>query len=184
MNPDEVKPSQKPYDWLGHGFYIWENNYSRALQWAEDKKRRDGTISVPAAVGVVYQLEHCLDFTDTEFIEILPTYYNFFKDEFEISGKELPKNKDSSEDKHQDLVLRELDCAVIEYLHKKMEEEIENDINLKGFSGLKKIDTVRGIFTEGGPAFEGAGIQAKNHIQICIRNFNCIKGFFVPRNEM
>ena len=24
----------------------------------------------------------------------------------------------------------------------------------------------------------------KNHIQICIRNPNCIKGFFIPRYEM
>jgi hypothetical protein len=39
------------------------------------------------------------------------------------------------------------------------------------------------VFTEGGPAFPGAGIQEKNHIQICIRNSNSIKGFFLPRKE-
>jgi hypothetical protein len=31
---------------------------------------------------------------------------------------------------------------------------------------------------EGGPAFEGAGIYEKSYVQICIRNPDCIKGFF------
>jgi hypothetical protein len=31
-NPNEIKISQKPFDWLGHGLYFWENNYERALQ--------------------------------------------------------------------------------------------------------------------------------------------------------
>jgi hypothetical protein len=42
---------------------------------------------------------------------------------------------------------------------------------------LQHFDTSRGIFTEGGPAFEGAGIQKKNHIQICIRNKTVLKHF-------
>lgn len=28
---------------------------------------------------------------------------------------------------------------------------------------------------------EGAGIKEKSHIQICVRNTNCIKGYFLPR---
>jgi hypothetical protein len=39
-NPDVVKISKESFDWLGHGFYLWENNYERALQWAVDKKKR------------------------------------------------------------------------------------------------------------------------------------------------
>ena len=96
----------------------------------------------------------------------------------------LPINKNLPKDKHHDLILRELDCAVIEYIHQKMEEKIKSDILTKGFSEFSPFDTVRGVFTEGGPAFEGAGIQAKNHIQICVRNFNCIKGLFIPREEI
>ena len=91
--------------------------------------------------------------------------------------------KDLPKDEYHVLILRELDCAVIEYLHQKIEEQINSDIITKGYSELKRFDTVRGIFTEGGPAFDGAGIQTKNHIQICIRNLNCIKGFFIPRKE-
>lgn len=182
-NPNTVKKSQETYDWLGNGFYVWENNYERAHQWAKDKKRR-GTLKTPSVVGVVYLLEHCLDFTDSEFIDILSDYHELLKEDLKIGGKTLPRNKDLAEDLHHDLILRELDCAVIEYLHQKMDEKINQDEMEAGFSKLRRFDTVRGVFTEGGPAFDGAGIQSKNHIQICIRNLNCIKGFFIPREEI
>lgn len=180
--PDIVKKSQEIFDWLGNGFYVWENNYERAYKWALDKKAR-GTLDIPSVVGVVYQLDYCLDFTDSEFIDILSSYYNLMKDDLLFTGKELPKNKDLPKDKYHDLILRELDCAVIEYLHQKIDEQIIADISAKSFSEFRHFDTIRGIFTEGGPAFDGAGIQTKNHIQICIRNLNCIKGFFIPRKE-
>ncbi len=181
--PDNVKSSQEAFDWLGHGFYIWENNYERALQWAKDKKKR-GALLQPSVVGVVYQLNNCLDFTDSAYINSLVIYYELMKKELELSEIDLPKNKNLPKDKNHDLILRELDCAVIQYLHRKVDEEILLQHEQFGFSELKKFDTVRGIFTEGGPAFEGAGIQTKNHIQICIRNLNCIKGFFIPRKEV
>lgn len=179
-NPNKIKKSQEKFDWLGNGFYIWENNFERALKWAEDKLER-GTVTNPSVVGVIYQLDYCLDFTDSQFIGVLCDYYELLKTDLEFTGKKLPHNKDVKRDAHQDLVLRELDCAVIEYLHQKIEDAIKNDEEEKGFSEIRRFDTARGIFTEGGPAYEGAGIQAKNHIQICIRNLNCIKGFFIPR---
>ena len=36
-------------------------------------------------------------------------------------------------------------------------------------------------FQEGKDAFEGSGIKEKSHIQICVRNTDCIKGYFLPR---
>ncbi len=105
------------------------------------------------------------------------------KSDLKMAGKTLPQNKDLPSDQYKDLILRELDCTTIEYIHQKIEEQIIEETSNQGHSKLKRFDTVRGIFTEGGPAFEGAGIQAKNHIQICIRNLNCIKGFFIPRKE-
>lgn len=182
-NPDKVRKSGETFDWLGHGFYVWENNYKRALKWAEDKKAR-GKIKTPSVVGVIYQLEYCLDFTDSNFIDIVSDYYSLMKDDFSFIGKDLPQNRNLPKDEFNDLILRELDCAVIEYLHQKIGEQIKKDTSEKRYSELKPFDTVRGVFTEGGPAFEGAGIQTKNHIQICIRNLNCIKGFFIPRKDI
>jgi len=182
LYPDKVKKSQEKFDWLGNGFYVWENNYTRALNWAEDKQKR-GSINTPSVVGVVYQLDYCLDFTDSEFIELLPVYFELMKSDLSLANKNLPINKDLAEDQHHDLIFREKDCAVIEYMHQKINEQIKSDIKQKGYSEYKPFDTARGIFTEGGPAFEGAGIRTKNHIQVCIRNLNCIKGFFIPRKE-
>ena len=36
-------------------------------------------------------------------------------------------------------------------------------------------------FWEGDDLYPGAGMKEKNHIQICIRNIDCVKGFFIPR---
>lgn len=174
--PKKVKISEKPFDWLGHGFYVWENNYDRALQWAKDKEKK-GQIKKASVIGVVFTLDYCLDLIDSEFIKMLSVYYELMQKDFSSIDKELPKNKDVKEDNHKDLLIRELDCAVIQYLHQKIKEEIEQD----NTTLLKEFDSARGVFTEGGPAFPGAGVQKKSHIQICIRNMNCIKGFFLPR---
>lgn len=182
-NPNEIVISQKPYDWLGHGIYFWENNYERALQWAEDKKSR-GTIKNPAVLGAALYLGHCCDLTDSKYINLLATTYAKMARLHQSQNKELPQNRDLPHDKHKDRILRYLDCAVIESMHDVIEEEVQQDISQKGFSETKPFDSTRGIFTEGGPAFEGSGIQSKTHTQICIRNLNCIQGFFLPRKEI
>ncbi|UPK68548.1 hypothetical protein [Chitinophaga filiformis] len=68
--------------------------------------------------------------------------------------------------------------------HAEITNSYVSDIENRGFTDIKMFDTVRGVFTEGGPAFTGAGILEKNHIQICVRNLNSIMGFFVPRTEI
>lgn len=88
---------------------------------------------------------------------MLSVYYELMQKDFYSIEKELPKNKDVKEDEHKDLLIRELDCAVIQYLHQKIKEEIEQD----NTTSLKEFDSVRGVFTEGGPAFPGAGVQKK-----------------------
>ena len=103
--------------------------------------------------------------------------------EYKILNKEIPKNRDIRNDKFTDKIILELDCTLIEYMHQAILEQIAKEIEYQGFSELKIFDSARGVFTEGGPAFPGAGIQERNHIQICIRNSNCIKGFFLPRKE-
>ena len=45
------------------------------------------------------------------------------------------------------------------------------------------IDTVRGVFVEGEPVYEGAGFREKTHIQICVCNISNIKGVFRVPNE-
>lgn len=75
-------------------------------------------------------------------------------------------------EKSKDKVLRYLDCAVIEYTHKFLEEKDQNS-----------FDSVRATFIEGDPIYPSAGFYDKTHIQICIINPNCIKGVFLPRKR-
>jgi hypothetical protein len=47
-----------------------------------------------------------------------------------------------------------------------------------------KYDSVRCLFSEGGPAFEGSFILAKSHVQIAIRNEAAIIGYFKPKIDV
>jgi len=165
------KKSQENFDWLGHGMYFWENNFERARQWSQNKKD-SGKISKTAVVGAVIDLGYCFDLLDSSNIELLKSYFELFRIESELLIKPIPKNLKHSKEKGQDKILRFLDCAVIEYTHKLLEEKKE-----------RPFDSVRAAFIEGNPIYEGAGFYDKNHIQICIKNPNCIKGIFLPRNN-
>lgn len=159
---DSLRPSNNKYDWLGNGIYFWEQNYKRAYEWALDRYGNEG-----AVIGAVLDLGYCLNLTDTSSIELLETGYNLLKMRCDISGIKIPENKASK--KSSDILLRDLDCAVIEQIH---------DFNKE--NNLTEYDSVRGVFTEGLPPYPGAAFLSKTHIQICIRNTACIKGYFRP----
>lgn len=165
-----LKASENKHDWLGAGSYFWENNYERALDFAfspPGKKK----FKTPAVLGAVIDLQFCLDLLDTAYLRLVKDAYRTLSYSASTLGQELPINKRPKNT--QDLLLRELDCAVIESLHFERRE-----------GQLKPFDSVRGVFIEGEELYPGAGFHDKNHIQICIRNPNCIKGFFIPRKEM
>jgi len=175
--------SEDPFDWLGHGMYFWENNADRALEWAQTKQKK-GSLKEAAVLGAVIDLGHCCDLLDSAFIKMVATYYSLMELELKEVGKALPVNRDIKSDVHGDKLLRDLDCATIEFMHKQIRTQYKKDISKKNYSAYKMFDSVRGVFPEGGPAYSGSGFSAKSHIQICIRNANCIKGFFQKREEM
>jgi hypothetical protein len=182
QSTSSIEISQKPYDWLGHGMYFWENNQDRAMEWAHDKKKR-GEIKKPAVIGAVLQLGYCCDLLDKRYIQLLNAYYKSMAASYEALGLDLPKNKDLPNDTHKDKILRVLDCTVIEYMHGEIYKKYLEEVAAQGHSDIKIFESTRGVFTEGGPAFAGAGIFEKSHIQICVRNPDCIKGFFNPRRS-
>ena len=165
-----LKASQNKYDWLGTGFYFWEDNYVRALDFATHPPGKK-QIKYPAVLGAVIELGYCLDLMNMEHIHMVKDSFQNLSESFGMVKRHIPVNKNVGMSK--DILLRELDCAVIENLHK------ERRINNK-----KAFESVRGLFVEGQPIYDGAGFNEKNHIQICIRNPNCIKGFFKPRKEI
>lgn len=151
-----LKPSSNLYDWLGSGIYFWEADPVRGYEWAvENYGLGDADV-----VGAAIHLGRCLNLMSRRDIEALAKTYDLLKNQFDSAGKELPKNGATGKS-------RKLDCAVIEKLHAVRKE-----------NALPSYDTVRGLFTEGGPAFLGSEIQAKTHIQICVRETRVIKGYF------
>ena len=74
LHPEKIRFNQKPFDWLGHGLYFWENNVDRPWQWALEKKDR-GAITEPAVIGAVLRLGHCCDFLESRYIDLLSNYY-------------------------------------------------------------------------------------------------------------
>jgi len=165
-NHIEMRPSCNDYDWLGNGYYFWENNHSRAMLFAEEQQKR-GKIKTPAVLGAFIDLGNCLDLIDSYFLEELREAYKNLKSAFELLGMPLPVNKAIGTT--NDIIIRRLDCAVIQahVTHCSI-----------------RYDSVRGVFWEGDDLYLGAGMKEKNHIQICVREINCIKGFFIPREQI
>jgi hypothetical protein len=156
--------SHNDYDWLGNGIYFWENNPRRALDFAVEFQSRQGKpiINEPYALGAIIDLGHCLNLLDSEFLGVVKRGYILLSRSFKTINKPMPKNTHA---------LRRLDCAVIESVHAYTKDKNNNE---------KQYDTVRAVFTEGKALYSEAGFQEKNHIQICVVNPNCIKGYFRP----
>lgn len=159
---EHLKPSENDYDWLGNGIYFWENSYERAHDWAVAKYGIDARV-----VGAILDLGYCLNMTDYRSTEILKLGYSLLEAYHSFSGTKMPENRKGRSE--TDLLLRNLDCAVIQQIHIYNEE-----------MGYESYDSIRGIFTEGRAVYPGAGFIEKTHTQICIINPNCIKGYFAP----
>ena len=77
---DNFRHSKNSYDWLGNGIYFWENNYQRAIQYAqEDSRRANSTIKTPFALGAILDLGNCLDLLDQKYINFLATAFDVLK---------------------------------------------------------------------------------------------------------
>lgn len=170
-----LNPSRNSYDWLGHGIYFWEFDQERAFSYAADLsvslRSNAPKVSQPGVIGAVIDLGNCLDLMDYQTLQLVRLAYEHLLKGVLGDDQLLPKNKRDS--RSGDLLMRDLDCAVIESLH----EIWVHDLRQPPF------DSVRGVFWEGNELYPNAGFREKDHIQICIRNPNCIKGLFLPRKE-
>lgn len=162
-NPTEgLAPSQNDYDWLGPGQYFWEDSFERALEWAKASPR----IQEPAVLGAVIDLGRCLNLTEAEALGYVRRAHAFMVRLFGETGREMPRNKG------KDFGARFLDCAVFRMLHQTRAKD-----------GFPPFDTVRAFFVEGEPLYEGAGVRDLDHVQLCVRNPRCIRGYFLPPNR-
>lgn len=159
----ELNESHNAYDWLGHGVYFWENSVERAWHWAKQIHGEDGRV-----LGAILDLGNCLNLTDSGSTKLLKEGYEFLCLQYSLKGEPLPVNRKTNSS--GDILLRDLDCAIIESLH-----------DLNELADSPPFDSVRGVFFEGDPIAPGSEFREHTHVQIAICNPNCIKGYFIPR---
>jgi hypothetical protein len=150
----DFRPSENGYDWLGRGIYFWEDGPSRAAEWARNKFGDQG-----AVVQATIDLGHCLNLLDTTHFDRMEDSYQDFVRTYKLLGLTIPRNT------HK---LHKLDYVVIEYY-------CEIFIETHG----KAFGAVRGCFPEGNPLYEGSKILRETHIQVAVRDADCISGVAV-----
>lgn len=160
---DHLIKSEGKFEWLGHGIYFWENDPQRGLEWAQSGNPKRN-IKTPCVVGAIIDLGMCLDLTTQMGLDEISEAFNMLRDSYAALKKELPENKGG-----KDRVKRELDCQVIEALHLYRKDQ-----------GLPPYDSVRAPFLEDEELYVGSGFREGNHIQVAVRNTDCIKGYFHP----
>jgi hypothetical protein len=83
------------------------------------------------------------------------------------AGRAMPVNR-------PDMFMHPLDCSVINYLH-----------TILSHRNQPPVDSVKGIFQEPPELYPRSAFMQKNHIQIAVRNLDCIKGVFrVPKEQL
>ena len=166
-NKVELLGSEKPWDWLGHGIYFWEDSYARAFRWAEDQVGKTGTkVTTPAVIGAVINLGNCLNLVDAEALRLVKAAHETYLEICDMLDTEPARNSGT------EMKARHLDCAVMQTLHLLREEK-----------KLPAFDSVRGFFVEGKALYQNSGFRELDHIQICIRSPKQILGYFWPRGE-
>ncbi|MBV7533215.1 hypothetical protein [Chitinophaga sp. sic0106] len=168
-----LRSSKNSWDWHGDGIYFWQNNYDRAWDYAKNPPK-GVKINTPGVIGAVFNLGNCLDLTDKKWLDLVKYSYDTVEKSFAKVGKKMPVNLNPIDDPtSKDRIIRKLDCAVIKNIHAEIES-----------NKLPPFDSVRGVFFEGNLLYHSAGFHEKTHLQVCIRNPNCIKGYFLPRKEV
>lgn len=169
LGEDHLRLSENDYDWLGSGVYFWENSPHRAADWAQTTQRHERPnkrrVKEAFVLGAVIDPGNCLDLLEAESIDLVEKAHESLLEMFTVAGLAPPKNSRVREE----LLLRRLDCAVINFLHER-----------RAADSMPAFDTIRAAFFEGMPLYPGAGFQRRTHIQICVRNPRQILGYFKP----
>ena len=162
---DDLRSSNNSWDWLAGGIYFWEQNPLRALEYAEESAKglqfNRVPITTPFVLGSIIELGNCLNLVETQSLQILRTAYDGLLKLKEVASEKMAVNNGNN---------RALDCAVIKYIHQSNRE-----------AGKKPFDTIRCAFPEGEEAYPGSKISSRLHIQICVINTDCIKGYYLPK---
>jgi len=156
-----LEPSDNEDDWLGNGIYFWVDSPERAWHWANNHPRRQ-EIRKPFVLGALVYPALCLNLTDYGVMEQLRLAREVLT--ITYRPEEVPENTLMRDGV---TMLRRLDCAVIEAVHRMRKEQNQDP-----------CDSVIGAFEEGKPAFHGAGFRERTHIQLAVRDPDSVVSYF------
>jgi len=169
------KPSNNQYDWLGSGFYLFEADQERALAFAEAaaseplRRLTARPIASPAVVGCIFSIQRCLDMTTSTGRREFENAHLYFQATHLRSGQRTPLNVPVNP-LDEEFLLRGLDRAVFEFIHSKLFQVY----------GFQYYQAVRGAFRQVPEIAPRSGFHRDSHVQIALRDFSCIKGWFLP----
>lgn len=157
------------------GLIFWENSYSRALAWAKFLKEKPGIskrpIKEPFVIGAIIDPGNCLDLSEENSLQIVREAHRNLEYVFKALKRKMPENEPGHKD-DVDLVKRNLDCYVINFLHRMRRRRRQPPFN-----------TIRCPFMEGEALFKGSKFHSKTHLQWCVRNpKKYVWGYFRPKH--
>jgi len=142
--------SENSHDWLGVGFYFFQDAPNRAKEWATRH-------SEPVVLGAEISLANCMDFLDSMWYEHLNKAFIAYENA--CRKHNVPMATQTAGNHRRDKIV--IDMAV------------------QALAGTEfSVKTVRSVFKEGPPCFEGSALHTKNHVQIAIRDTAAIVDFW------
>lgn len=141
----DLVQSDQHFEWLGTGFYLWQDSPWRAQGWAVDRFGDEA-----AVVAARVSLDGCLDLLNPYWQRELADADDQYMAECLAEDRPPAQNRPTGN--------RARDCAVINWYCEGLARE-----------GLH-IRSVRAIFEEGDPIFEASAIRALSHVQIAVRD--------------
>jgi hypothetical protein len=145
----DIRPSDQHFEWLGTGFYLWQDSPWRARQWAERRFGPDAAVVVARV-----DLDGCLDLLNPHWqAQLRDADFEFVFDCF-AHDRPVPVNTESGNHAR--------DAATINWYCDRSAE------------AGSVIRSVRAIFEEGEPIFETSKIRSQSHVQIAVRDLTAI----------
>jgi len=146
----DIRSSDQHFEWLGTGFYFWQDSPWRAHQWA-DGRYGSGGVVVVARIN----LDGCLDLVNPYWqAEVRDADFEFVL-HCVAHEQQIPVNTDRGSHAR--------DAATINWYCDRTAAD-----------GLNPVRSVRAIFEEGEPIFESSKIRSRSHVQVAVRDLMAI----------
>jgi hypothetical protein len=138
------KPSRRPWEWLGHGIYFWQDAPIRAFEWATEWLGQKGYVGPIAVVAAEINLSGFVDLLDQQGMRLLRTFAEKVngRPEFASLANRPPVNR--------------LDCALFNFA--------TYVLSLDGV----RVSGYRAAVVEGKPLTLNSPIHELSHVQLAV----------------